>query len=831
MPKSIHKSHPNPFVEWFINSDVDPVGHLQMLRSFPEPRSPKIQAMIYLREAIMGLRPFGEALRAAEEAYDESSDPDLHLLFLLQWINALSYDKNRWPQLQILGKRLLKLVKEETPNEIKAWVILIQSFITLKKGDTLGWEKQSEQMLSLLEPDSPHLGGLGLYYNFELLRRGRGTEVLKIPELNHDVGNFPTRLLISRFVNFATTGLLENALQLLPEVEQPLKKTGSEADLIDCEVAKHLVSLLQEHKNLNDHSKSGANSERNATDKPEEPAWVVSTRYLLLGDTEKALSWARIYADRDTALERTIDGFDEYGLIRAELAAGNQEAARRLLLNRRNLGSVNYIDDLFWTRVELLAGNRDTAVHHFSLLLAAIEKYQAQGRLEFELRLACEIAPADLVELSRKAGDRKVQSFQLEPLTRRTAIHKKETRAFDQLIYSSSEMATVRNLILNFTKHDVPLLITGETGTGKDLIARAVHDAGSRRSKTFLAINLAAIPEMLIESELFGHKRGSFTGANLTHAGLFREAGEGTIFLDEIGEISPKLQVALLRVLETGEVRPVGSTEIYHIRCRIIAATNADLVQLANIGRFRQDLVFRLKRLEIPVPPLRNRPDDILALARHFMDLDRESGVHVILSPQLETVLCQYDWPGNVRELRNVIERMRLLNSDKLSYDVNDFPLAKALPVTQEIEQKTEYANLSATLGFSPQNQNLTTKITMGPKLNPKASLPGSPAKSISQSGADFHFGADASLTHGRMSREQVRVFLAKERSLLRQLDHLRELFYEHEKLRVSEIIQILNISRATATRYINRLLQERLIRKVEPNASPRTHYYILKKK
>jgi two-component system response regulator PilR (NtrC family) len=203
------------------------------------------------------------------------------------------------------------------------------------------------------------------------------------------------------------------------------------------------------------------------------------------------------------------------------------------------------------------------------------------------------------------------------------------------------------------------VLITGESGTGKDLIARAIHSRGSRAKEPFVPINCAAIPEPLLESELFGHLRGSFTGAHDNKEGLLRTAGDGTIFLDELGDMPLSLQAKLLRAIESREIQPVGSTRRVPIHARVVAATHRNLREEAKAGRFREDLYYRLAVVEIPVPPLRERREDIPALATHFVQkYARELGrpVHGIDRDALR-LLGGHEWRGNVRELSNALER------------------------------------------------------------------------------------------------------------------------------------------------------------------------------
>jgi len=234
---------------------------------------------------------------------------------------------------------------------------------------------------------------------------------------------------------------------------------------------------------------------------------------------------------------------------------------------------------------------------------------------------------------------------------------------FEGMIGRSSAMREVTERIRKVAPTDATLLVLGESGTGKELVAAAIHRQSRRRDRPFVPVNCAAIPEGLIESELFGHERGAFTGATSAHAGLVEAADTGTLFLDEIGELPPSAQARLLRFLQTGEVRHVGSTRSRRISVRLVAATHRDLQAMVAAGTFRSDLYFRLRVIELRLPPLRERGDDGLALARHFV----ARGCHKLGRPQLaftaeaEAAISSHAWPGNVRELENAIERAVVL--------------------------------------------------------------------------------------------------------------------------------------------------------------------------
>jgi two-component system response regulator GlrR len=205
---------------------------------------------------------------------------------------------------------------------------------------------------------------------------------------------------------------------------------------------------------------------------------------------------------------------------------------------------------------------------------------------------------------------------------------------------------------------DARVLVTGESGTGKELLARGIHKASPRRNKPFVAINCSAMAENLLESELFGHVKGSFTGAVRDHAGLFQAADTGTLLLDEIGDMPMRLQVKLLRVLQENSIRPIGSTDAVSVNVRVISATHRDLQQLMMSGQFREDLYYRLNVVHIDMPPLNRRREDIPLLVSHFLaQISNESGVRKIYAPEAVELLATADWPGNIRQLANVVRQ------------------------------------------------------------------------------------------------------------------------------------------------------------------------------
>jgi two-component system, NtrC family, response regulator HydG len=260
-----------------------------------------------------------------------------------------------------------------------------------------------------------------------------------------------------------------------------------------------------------------------------------------------------------------------------------------------------------------------------------------------------------------KAAERKALFDRNRELER--VLRERDGAPADGLVGNSPAMREVTRMIDAVAYSATTVLVTGESGTGKELVARALHARSPRRAQPFVALNCGALTETLLESELFGHVKGAFTGAQRDSKGLFDAADGGTIFLDEIGDIPAATQVRLLRVLQEGEVKPVGSADSVKVDVRVIAATHRDLQKLVRAGKFREDLFYRLNVINVPLPPLRDRVEDVPLLAHHFLRrfADRLGKKVRTISPEAVELLCGYRWPGNVRELENAIERAMVL--------------------------------------------------------------------------------------------------------------------------------------------------------------------------
>jgi DNA-binding NtrC family response regulator len=257
------------------------------------------------------------------------------------------------------------------------------------------------------------------------------------------------------------------------------------------------------------------------------------------------------------------------------------------------------------------------------------------------------------------------------------------SRPEGSMVGQSASFGQAVSLAERVAASDLPVLLTGENGTGKELLARSIHEKSRRADKPFVAVNCGALPENLLESMLFGHVKGAFTGAHKDHRGLFAEADQGTLFLDEVGDMAPPLQVKVLRALESGEIMPVGADLPSHVDVRIISATNKDLLAAMNAGQFREDLYWRINGALIRLPSLRERADDIPLLAKHFLNqcahLCSDGRARELSEPAKEALLS-HRWPGNLRELRHEMQRATVLAGDRSIIEPHDLSFTSAAP-------------------------------------------------------------------------------------------------------------------------------------------------------
>jgi len=329
----------------------------------------------------------------------------------------------------------------------------------------------------------------------------------------------------------------------------------------------------------------------------------------------------------------------------------------------------------------------------YGSLDAAVEAMK-KGAYDF---ISKPFKPDEVLLTLKKAEER--ESLKRENLWLKERIRKiQENYHFGNMVAKSNAMLNVFKLSEKVAQYNTTVLIYGDSGTGKELIARGIHFAGQRAKKSLVPVNCGSIPENLLESELFGYKKGAFTGADRDKKGLFEEADGGTIFLDEIGELPLSLQVKLLRVLQENEIRAVGDSKTKKIDARVIAATSKHLDAEVNKGKFREDLFFRLNVLPIKLPPLSSRPEDIPLLCQHFIDrfnISLEKGIKGI-TPAAMSLLLKHRWPGNVRELENMIERAVVLAEDTILLPENFPPELGAESDTDHVDDLFEGYSLKA---------------------------------------------------------------------------------------------------------------------------------------
>ncbi len=726
-----------------------------------------------------------EALAAAEGVNLSQQEPHTVILLLSQWAR-LCITLGNQSEAAALLHQASELTASGTHPAITAARLSAEAALAGSQGRCDLREQHLRAALAILREQCPRRGD-HLYELLELLcRQGRGTHSGPLMR-ELETGAAPSlprwRRNLLRFIDAVETGQLGPAATLSATLATEMPPSAMAATLYG---PYHLLMELMQR------SSSAPLIQAPPYPRPQQPAWLQTPYLLLRRAPREALQAAREDAKQPHA-SSSGRGFAGLNLIRAELACGNSDAAERLLQHRKDHGCDHYLDDLFLTLIAYRRGRIRHARNHFARTIQLVERHQASGRLDFELALIPDLTPSVIARLSAPAqnGSHEPAGAEPAPKERPTPPSTGHPRGIERLTGRSAAIDAVRRTIRQYAANDAPVLITGATGTGKEVTARALHEESPRAASPFVAVNCGALPEALLESELFGHEKGAFTGADRAATGLFAEAAEGTILLDEIGEIPPRLQAVLLRVLESGEFRAIGSTKNQRIACRVLAATNADLHTRVAAGEFRQDLLYRLERLRIHMPPLRERTSDIMLLARAFLDEGRPMGLHARVSRHFVDAVRSYDWPGNVRELRNVIERMRLTHSDKLDYTDEDLDIK--LDTMHHPADTTHPARIS--LPFAPTHPPAR-------RMQPPPPAPNSTGT------------ARPPLPAGAA------------RTPLRRHQRLRELFQLHRVLTRSEVTQLLAISPNTASADLKALCQEGIIRRVTPSASTRSHYF-----
>ena len=405
-----------------------------------------------------------------------------------------------------------------------------------------------------------------------------------------------------------------------------------------------------------------------------------------------------LVVDDDSTIRDNMDFILRKAGMRTLLASSGEEALERL---RKTTADMVLLDVQMpgMGGIEVLRIVRDrhpdVAVIMCSVLkdVAVIVEAMQAGAIDF---ITKDFSPGELLARVRKTLDQQRSARELVQLRDEVRVHGDKP-----MMGQSEKMRSLATLADKIAPKPVTVLITGESGTGKEVLARYLHSHSERKTGPFIAVNLPAIPNELVESKLFGHEKGSFTGAVRQELGKFELANGGTLFLDEIGELKPEVQTKLLRALQEREIERVGGNRPIQLDLRVICATNRDLAKRVQEGAFREDLYWRLKVVPIEVPPLRARPEDVRELAQHF--LTRFAAQHgrplQKLSEEAEHVLEQHRWPGNIRELENLMERLVVV-CDSVVIEESDLPLDISVAAGLSKQAERESSLTSAVLAF-----------------------------------------------------------------------------------------------------------------------------------
>lgn len=704
---------------------------------------------------------FEENIIAINQLEYSTYDIEDQLIFLelLFWLysSVIGRQNNASSIISILKS----IVSDDLPLEFQIVPDTLEGILKSNEGDQNSLTKAYENALDILRGKSPRYKKILWDYLIHLCNINAFEKIEKhLPLLKqeYDQTSIPRRYDYVLLLNEIAKG---NWLQIEPTI----RKINEDNNLkrfyqpsLDAKLKLAKIFLTFDESILN---------------KNEVYDWsLFSYIYLIRKNPKEALKYARKYAEKNINF-KSFSSFDSYCLIRSELANENANAAEFFLENKHKIGNESLMDDFFKFRIHRLKGNENLAQEYFNSFMNYVEKFNLFERYDTELLLSPELTLKDLRHFMKNASPEKrsLESGSLGSALPRLAAKKDnddDLEIMSFMIGKHPAILEVKSLIKKLAAVELSILITGETGTGKDLVAKALWQAGPYKNKKFIPINCGAISDHLLQSELFGHKKGAFTGAVQDHKGVFEEAQGGVVFLDEIGEISAKMQVSLLRILETGEYRAIGGTETKNLKCKIVFATNRHLKDLVDQGLFRQDLQFRLERLIINLPPLRERSMDIPLLVDHFLNRQNPNLPPIAFETQALEHLSNLPWEGNIRELRNEMERMRLFHSDKKIIGLADlsekYRAFKKATVKKPVETKTK-------------------------------STP------IDEKALNF-------------------------KSKFRKLDELKEHFENYQKLSRSETAKLLKVSLNTAANYLTSLEKEKFVKRVMPTDSVKTHYY-----
>lgn len=868
---------------------IHPIAHAWILKRLP--LSPPVLQTLSEDE-----RAFHDALlmvlqaRIAPEGWmrceslvqraEETGNVQLEMLAYMQWALASAFER-RVKENAVLLKRIDAMVDDSLPEELRI-AAMYNRFLS---AEMLGSPRTMQMLRRVLKAAAP---GSALWQNgcFSLLYRsaaegtlrGRG-ELQSLFEASCRKDGFPSYALIP-FVNAVQTGDLAAAIPRLPQVRALYAEEGL---LSVYGVHRVMIEFMMHHVPAAWPEPEVAYEEDArrcfAEGEIRLDTFMMTTRHLLAGRVEEALEAARGYAADLGSRFFSILRFDGYDMVRAELAAGYTDGATAMLRKRFEHGVYGWLDNFFLARIARLKGKAHLAEAEFRRTLGVARHYRAENRLLFEFALACELPAATLLRWS-SILIRNLPTSTEPPagvpgtIQRGGKVPARPLPSDAGFVGVSPAAVSIQARIREYARLDPPVLLVGETGTGKELVARQLHEGGARRGYPFTAVNCAAMSPSLLQSELFGHVRGAFTGAVRSRAGLFETAANGTLLLDEIGDMTREVQAAFLRVLETRLYRPLGSDKAYPVRCRILTATNRDLWEAIRARSFREDLFYRISGLTLSLPPLRERPEDIYPLTMHFLRMFHPRPATCGLAPDLHEAFLGYGWPGNVRQLRGVVENLCLLFAERDVYTYGNLTavvpdwegMARSAPLSHsrtetgtgagresEPEERMEPPSSSA----APEGGGAHVSWQRADTLDENETAAGVPDSAAGgtepphDEAGEQRAGADATRKndkpqaippgngHATPMRKDTTpteagvtggsaeyVVPPRPEDAISSREKLVACFAHHKRLRRKDILVMIGISHTTATNLLRTLVEEGVIRKVMPNRSPRTHYF-----
>lgn len=697
--------------------------------------------------------------------------PDTRLYFLfISFATIFTSNRSELDRARVLMSIGSSIIRDQFHPIEQAYFFHSMAFLKLFSGKKIECKAFVQESLSLIDNNSPRF--LRILGNLAHMLADQGElKTLKKEYLDLLDSSSKDEILDYIFVelklkNCIFTGNYKEGFALLEKYK--IKNTVSSTDLML--ICTNLLKI-----------QSGDFDEKNYQDEFFR-LYAKTCYHLALGEMDEAIKFSNLF-QVGTYHNKFRMEFRKYFPLHIELSLRNKGMARLLYQELLQKEGPHYLDDFFLARLQLLESNRAEAFETFHRLIENIKKYGAMNRLIFELQFAKEMKPSDILLLSSGIIQEENQIIP-QNLKDKSTIENKIKNGTKLLIGDSPVISQIKELVQRFAKLKDPVLIAGETGTGKELVSRAIHEEGPHPKEPFLAINCGALTESLLQSELFGYEAGAFTGAQKEHQGIFEAAGRGTVFLDEFGDISPQMQVSLLRVLESNEIRLIGGTKTRQIKCKIVIATNTNLKQAVESKKFREDLYFRLTRFDIKLSPLRERKEDIPELINFFLNNGSDKNAKKLSNNLLEK-LISYQWPGNIRELKNEIERLKILHADKEILDLEDFDFSRLQGLENKYskqdhrENEKHLANLKLEKQDGPYEKRIISIIERGSKAD-------------------------------------------------QRIDFLKGLFKQFKKLTRLQVIEIMKVSPVTAAKDLNFLCKAGLIVKITPTKSVKSYYFEL---